>query len=218
MIKIYSWQVSRTLNPNLMSQAVYEKMSLCLSWPSALEKGGVAKKQHMGHFYVALPRSQVKFTVLCSDHGLKALNTKWSTIKKKTLLKFRTSAHWSVRSTVHRSNCCLLVAELPEKPILLPPFVDSAHRLSYHLTRKGRSVTDRVVCVLGFACPDITYSPAVYPIAALLLHFMSGESIPAPKPKTYVRKHTVFMIFHSSKTSRQNDFYGERCADQRSKT
>ncbi|XP_075213185.1 GTPase-activating protein skywalker isoform X2 [Lycorma delicatula] len=65
--------------------------------------------------------------------------------------------------------------ELPEKPILLPPFVDSAHKQCYHLTRKGRSVTDRVVCVLGFACPDITYSPAVYPIAALLLHFMSEE-------------------------------------------
>ncbi|KAG8297299.1 hypothetical protein J6590_038908 [Homalodisca vitripennis] len=63
--------------------------------------------------------------------------------------------------------------QLPDKPILLPPFVDSAHRLSYHLTRKGRNVTDRVVCVLGFACPDITYSPAIYPIAALLLHFMS---------------------------------------------
>lgn len=77
-------------------------------------------------------------------------------------------------------SCCLFT-ELPEKPILLPPFVDSAHRLSYHLSRKGRSVTDRVVCVLGFACPDITYSPAVYPIAALLLHFMSGR-----KPLRYI--------------------------------
>ncbi|XP_039280986.1 GTPase-activating protein skywalker isoform X2 [Nilaparvata lugens] len=65
--------------------------------------------------------------------------------------------------------------ELPEKPILLPPFVDATRKLSYHLNRKGRNVTDRVVCVLGFACPDITYSPAVYPIAALLLHFMSEE-------------------------------------------
>ncbi|XP_054281742.1 GTPase-activating protein skywalker isoform X3 [Macrosteles quadrilineatus] len=83
--------------------------------------------------------------------------------------------------------------ELPEKPILLPPFVDSAHRLSYHLTRKGRSVTDRVVCVLGFACPDITYSPAIYPIAALLLHFMSEEecynslaSLVASKQKVFI--------------------------------
>lgn len=65
--------------------------------------------------------------------------------------------------------------ELPEKPIMLPPFVDSTHCLPYHLTRKGRSVADRVVTVLAYACPDITYSPSLYPITALLLHFMSGK-------------------------------------------
>lgn len=68
-----------------------------------------------------------------------------------------------------------LFIELPEKSIMLPPFVDSNHCLSYHLTRKGRSVADRVVSVLGYACPDITYSPSLYPITALLLHFMPGE-------------------------------------------
>ena len=65
--------------------------------------------------------------------------------------------------------------ELPEKPIMLPPFVDSTHCLPYHLTKKGRAVADRVVSVLGFACPDITYSPSLYPVTAILLHFMSGE-------------------------------------------
>lgn len=59
---------------------------------------------------------------------------------------------------------------------MLPPFVDSTHCLPYHLTRKGRAVADRVVTVLAYACPDITYSPTLYPITALLLHFMSGES------------------------------------------
>lgn len=83
--------------------------------------------------------------------------------------------------------------ELPEKPILLPPFVDSAHRLSYHLTRKGRNVTDRVVCVLGFACPDITYSPAIYPIAALLLHFMSEEECYNSLASLVASKHKVFI-------------------------
>jgi hypothetical protein len=63
---------------------------------------------------------------------------------------------------------------LPEKPIMLPPFVDSTHCLPYHLTRKGRAVADRVVSVLGYACPDITYSPSLYPITSMLLHFMSG--------------------------------------------
>ncbi|KAI5704760.1 hypothetical protein M8J76_000092 [Diaphorina citri] len=83
--------------------------------------------------------------------------------------------------------------ELPEKPIMLPPFVDSAHRLPYHLTRKGRSVTDRVVCVLGFACPDITYSPAIYPIAAMLLHFMSEEECYNSLTSLVSCKHRTFV-------------------------
>ncbi|XP_062546975.1 GTPase-activating protein skywalker isoform X3 [Armigeres subalbatus] len=83
--------------------------------------------------------------------------------------------------------------ELPEKPIMLPPFVDSTHCLPYHLTRKGRAVADRVVSVLGYACPDITYSPTLYPITAILLHFMSEEecyhcmaSLVAPKDKVFI--------------------------------
>lgn len=65
--------------------------------------------------------------------------------------------------------------ELPERTAILPPFVDPGRNCAYHLTRKGRAVTDRVVCVLGFACPDITYSPAIYPLAALLLHYLTEE-------------------------------------------
>lgn len=65
--------------------------------------------------------------------------------------------------------------DLPEKQIMLPPFVESSHCLSHHLTRKGRGIADRVVSVLGYACPDITYSPSLYPICSLLLHFMSGK-------------------------------------------
>lgn len=65
--------------------------------------------------------------------------------------------------------------DLPDKPISLPPFVEPMHCQSYYLTRKGRLVADRVVSVLGYACPDIVYSPSIYPICALLLHYMSGK-------------------------------------------
>lgn len=65
--------------------------------------------------------------------------------------------------------------ELPDKPILLPQFVESRHCIAYHLTRKGRNVADRVVCVLGYAHPEITYSPAIYPVTAILLHYMTEE-------------------------------------------
>lgn len=65
--------------------------------------------------------------------------------------------------------------ELSEKPIMLPAFVDATHCLPYHLTRTGRAVADRIVNVLGYDCPDITYSPVLYPITSILLHFMSGK-------------------------------------------
>lgn len=80
-----------------------------------------------------------------------------------------------------KSSCLLIylqvfgTTELPDKPIMLPPFVDSTHCLPYYLTRKGRAVADRVVSVLAYVCPDITFSPTIYPIAAILLHFMSGK-------------------------------------------
>ncbi|XP_077296921.1 GTPase-activating protein skywalker isoform X4 [Arctopsyche grandis] len=83
--------------------------------------------------------------------------------------------------------------ELPDKPIMLPPFVESTHCLGYHLTRKGRAVADRVVSVLGYACPDITYSPSLYPVTAILLHFMPEEecyhcmaSLVAAKEKMFI--------------------------------
>ncbi|XP_041973221.1 GTPase-activating protein skywalker isoform X4 [Aricia agestis] len=83
--------------------------------------------------------------------------------------------------------------ELPDKPIMLPPFVEATHCLGYHLTRKGRAVADRVVSVLGYACPDITYSPSLYPITAALLHFMPEEecyhcmaSLVASKEKRFI--------------------------------
>ncbi|KAI4465660.1 rab-gap/tbc-related [Holotrichia oblita] len=63
--------------------------------------------------------------------------------------------------------------ELPDRTISLPQFVEPSHCQSYYLTHRGRNVADRVVSVLGYACPDIVYSPTIYPICAILLHYMS---------------------------------------------
>ena len=85
---------------------------------------------------------------------------------------------WCVHAfiiTFERCFFCFWVAELPEKPCVLPEFVDTSHRLHYHLSKRGRTVTDRVVSVLGYACPDITYCSALYPLAALFLHYMPGK-------------------------------------------
>jgi hypothetical protein len=95
--------------------------------------------------------------------------------------------------------------ELPEKPILLPPFVDSSHCLPYHLTKKGRAVADRVVSVLGFASPEISYSPSLYPITAILLHFMSEEdcfncvtNLVAAKDKIFITQtKLLYEVIHN---------------------
>ncbi|KAL3282746.1 hypothetical protein HHI36_005914 [Cryptolaemus montrouzieri] len=83
--------------------------------------------------------------------------------------------------------------ELPDKPINLPPFVEPSHCHSYYLTHKGRAAVDRVVSVLGYAYPDIVYSPTIYPICALLLHYISEEEcyncmvcLVASKEKTFI--------------------------------
>ncbi|XP_034936893.1 GTPase-activating protein skywalker isoform X3 [Chelonus insularis] len=106
---------------------------------------------------------------------------------KSIFTKAEDGFYWGMVTTVFGT------VELPEKSIMLPPFVDNTHCLSYHLTRKGRSVADRVVSVLGYACPDITYSPTLYPITALLLHFMTEEecyhcmaSLVAAKEKMFI--------------------------------
>lgn len=67
--------------------------------------------------------------------------------------------------------------DLPDKSVSLPPFVEPSHCQAYYLTHRGRSIADRVVSVVGYACPDIVYSPSLYPICALLLHFMSGKYV-----------------------------------------
>ncbi|XP_030760306.1 GTPase-activating protein skywalker isoform X3 [Sitophilus oryzae] len=83
--------------------------------------------------------------------------------------------------------------ELPDRPVALPLFVEPSRCNAYHLTRSGRACADRVISVLGYACPDIVYSPAIYPICALLLHYVTEEeayhcmaSLVSCKEKTFI--------------------------------
>ncbi|ELU00245.1 hypothetical protein CAPTEDRAFT_145836 [Capitella teleta] len=57
----------------------------------------------------------------------------------------------------------------------LPPFIDISTLEHYHLTQAGVRVARRIVCILEQECPDITYSPALFAITCLLLHYMHEE-------------------------------------------
>lgn len=68
-------------------------------------------------------------------------------------------------------------SELPKRTLILPQFVEPSHCHSYHLSREGHVVAQRVVSVLGYSCPDVTFSPAVFPLTALFLHYMTGFNL-----------------------------------------
>lgn len=53
-----------------------------------------------------------------------------------------------------------------------PKFVDTSNLYFYHLNEsKGRSLLHRIMSVFTTDHPDITFCPAVFPFAALLLHY-----------------------------------------------
>ncbi|XP_037076466.1 GTPase-activating protein skywalker-like [Pollicipes pollicipes] len=53
-----------------------------------------------------------------------------------------------------------------------PPFVHTFYANHYHLSEAGVWSADRVLAVLYYNNPTITYSPALYPVCCLLLHYM----------------------------------------------
>ncbi|KAL4220410.1 hypothetical protein ACF0H5_020813 [Mactra antiquata] len=54
----------------------------------------------------------------------------------------------------------------------IPSFVDMDHLNSYHLSVDGIYISKQILCVLGHSNPDIIYSPVLYSILSLFLHYM----------------------------------------------
>ncbi|CAH1781490.1 unnamed protein product [Owenia fusiformis] len=55
----------------------------------------------------------------------------------------------------------------------LPTFVDPSHMQHYHLSNHGIHIVKKIVCVLGHTNPDVTFSPVLFAIASVFLHYMS---------------------------------------------
>lgn len=56
--------------------------------------------------------------------------------------------------------------------VRIPLFVDLSHLHSYHLNTKGNTTVKKILCVLEHSCPDIIYSPMIYSLVSLFLHYM----------------------------------------------
>ena len=67
--------------------------------------------------------------------------------------------------------------ELSECHVSLPAFVDHHHLYSRALSQQGIQACQRIVSVIGFVNPSITYAPSLYPLTAIMLHFMEGKNL-----------------------------------------
>lgn len=56
--------------------------------------------------------------------------------------------------------------------IRIPLFVDMEHLNSYHLNQDGIRAARQILCVLEHSCPDIIYSPLLFSVLSLFLHYM----------------------------------------------
>uniref|UniRef100_T1JNM3 TLDc domain-containing protein n=1 Tax=Strigamia maritima TaxID=126957 RepID=T1JNM3_STRMM len=57
----------------------------------------------------------------------------------------------------------------------LPAFVDHSHLLNYHLSPNGIKLCSRILSVVSYSYPAITFCPSIYPLACLLLHYLPEE-------------------------------------------
>lgn len=46
------------------------------------------------------------------------------------------------------------------------------HLSSYHLSTVGIYTAKQILCVLGHSCPDIIYSPVLFSMLSIFLHYM----------------------------------------------
>ncbi|KAG0726689.1 TBC1 domain family member 24 [Chionoecetes opilio] len=63
-------------------------------------------------------------------------------------------------------------AELSECIVQLPAFIDANHKVSHSLSPRGVTVCERIISLISFNHPAITFAPALYALTALLLHYM----------------------------------------------
>ncbi len=57
----------------------------------------------------------------------------------------------------------------------VPTFVEPSLQMSYYLSDTGMQTARRVLSIVSYSCPDITYAPSLYPCTCILLHYMTGN-------------------------------------------
>ena len=58
----------------------------------------------------------------------------------------------------------------------LPSFVDKSYLERHYLTDDGASAAKRILCVIAHERPDITFSPTLFALTCILLHYLNEPS------------------------------------------
>lgn len=163
--------------------------------------GSISNGHDLGHtpftnhvdrsFFSSMPIS-------CSTPNLPSssdVDTVLETASRDKIKQFLRMSHWppnhEVRGSLWRKLCesvreCrgniyeetlrdTFGSDETEHVMSLPQFVDPSYMYSYHLATGGIRVTKKVVCVIGFTCPDVIFSPTIYGLTSLLLHYQTEE-------------------------------------------
>ena len=99
----------------------------------------------------------------------------WDTVKQIYGTEGELVGPFSCDCSAELTFCLIFFfAELPAESGHLPTFVDPAFQMTYYLNDTGIRIARRVLTIVSYSCPDITYAPSLYPITCILLHYMTG--------------------------------------------
>ena len=68
----------------------------------------------------------------------------------------------------------LYFSDIEDCHVALADFVDSHRLVSYGLSESGIKACKRVLAVIAYSFPAITYCPLLYPLTAIFMHYMDG--------------------------------------------
>jgi len=85
----------------------------------------------------------------------------------------------------------------------LPSFVDCSNMVRHYLTDEGVMAVSRVLCVIAHERPDITYSPLLFTLTAVLLHYLDEAACYTCVSSLVTSRHRYIaqtMISHQAQT------------------
>ena len=68
---------------------------------------------------------------------------------------------------------CFGSTDMPSEVPPLPNCIDRTHTNAYYLTQYGKISVARILCCFAYNHPDVQYCPMIYPITAILRHYLS---------------------------------------------